>query len=277
MRYGGNTTCLYLEDGATRVIIDGGSGIANLGRQLLAEGLPLDLHLFVTHPHWDHVMGLPFFAPLYHGGNKVCVYGAESQSKSLHSILATQHLESTFPVRFQALAAEILARPLCAGQEVDINGMRVLTIQLNHPGMNLGYRFEGSAGGSFVILTDLAPIERNYLGDGMQERAADGALAFEQVYTTGLLNFVRGADLIYFDTNFTDDEIEGKLHWGHSTPTTALQLLSQLDHPPALVLSHHDPNHSDDFMDQLYEHTRRQGKQHGIEVLIGREREGFEL
>jgi phosphoribosyl 1,2-cyclic phosphodiesterase len=277
MRYGGNTTCLYLEDGANRVIIDGGSGIANLGRQLAAEEQPLDLHLFVTHPHWDHVMGLPFFAPLYLERTKVCVYGSDSQNKSLQSILATQHLESTFPVRFQSLAAEILTRPLTGGQQVDVSGLHVRTIQLNHPGMNLGYRFEGTEGGTFVILTDLAPIEQNHLGEGMRERAEDGALAFEQAYTDGLLDFVRGADLVYFDTNFTDDEIDGKLHWGHSTPTSALRLLAQLDQPPALVLSHHDPNHSDDFMDQLYAQTRQQAKQHGIEVLIGREREDFVL
>ena len=150
------------------------------------------------------------------------------------------------------------------------------TCQLNHPGYDLGYRFEAPSG-TFVILTDLAPIENNLLGAGMTEAAEGRQAQFEQDYYSGLVEFVRGADLVYHDTNFTDDEIEGRVHWGHSTPTHALALLSQLESPPGLILSHHDPDHSDDQLDAIYSATRSEGKSRGIEVLIAKEGGSFQL
>ena len=276
LRYGGNTTCLYLECGADRIVIDGGSGIAPLGKQLLDTGRGGQLSLFLTHPHWDHVMGLPFFAPLYSPQFCVKVYGADSETKTLESVLASQHTEGHFPIHFRALAATIETERLSSHSEVSVGQVRVRALQLNHPGVNLGYRFEAEAG-SFVILTDLAPIEGNHLGLGMSERAESRARAFEQDYRSELVEFLRGADLVYYDTNFTDDEIEGRIHWGHSTPSSALSVLAELRDGPALILSHHDPNHSDDFMDEVYRQTRSRGREQRTEVLISREGASFEL
>jgi phosphoribosyl 1,2-cyclic phosphodiesterase len=276
MRYGGNTTCLYLESGKDRIVIDGGSGVAPLGRKLVGSGEAGELNLFLTHPHWDHVMGLPFFLPLYTPGFDVRVYGSDSDNKTLEGVLSTQHAEDHFPVRFNALAAKVQINRLASRSEVQIGAVRVKACQLNHPGINLGYRFEGPDG-TFVILTDLAPIQGNILGHGMAERAEQRAKAFEQDYQSELIEFIRGADLVYYDTNFTDEEVQGRLHWGHSTPQHALDTLAELAAGPALILSHHDPNHSDDFMDGLYERTRAIGKTQHTEVLIAREGEGFTL
>jgi phosphoribosyl 1,2-cyclic phosphodiesterase len=276
VRYGGNTTCLYLECGNDRIIIDGGSGVATLGKQLVDSGASGQLHLFLTHPHWDHVMGLPFFAPFYAPGFAVRVYGADSDNKTLESVLSTQHAERHFPVPFGSLTTSVETQRLAPGEGVQVGSVRIRSLQLNHPGMNLGYRFEGPSG-TFVILTDLAPITGNVLGHGMVESAEGKARAFEQDYVSGLVEFLRGADLVYYDTNFTDDEIEGRFHWGHSTPTQALDVVSQLKDGPALILSHHDPNHSDDFMDALYAETRARGREQRVEVLIAREGESFDL
>ena len=109
------------------------------------------------------------------------------------------------------------------------------------------------------MLTDLAPIEDNHLGMGMQERSLEDPKGLEREYTEGLVEFIRGAALIMHDTNFTEEEIVGKRHWGHSTPEDALKLVSHLDNPPAIMLSHHDPNHTDDDMQHIYETTRRKG------------------
>lgn len=157
-----------------------------------------------------------------------------------------------------------------------VGAFHVRTIQLNHPGINLGYRFE-CAGGTFVILTDLAPIRGNHLGLGWAERASSNPSQFELDYQAGLVEFIRGADLVYHDTNFTDSEIEGHYHWGHSTPTYALELLAQVSASPVLVLSHHDPEHSDDFLDGFYEDARQRGKGMGVEVRIAREGGSFSL
>jgi ribonuclease BN (tRNA processing enzyme) len=269
MRYGGNTTCLLLEHGSEKVVIDGGSGIMPLGRQLMEQSEQGMLSLFLTHAHWDHVLGLPFFKPLYSAGYRVNVYGASTENRRLDDLLATQHADRFFPIRFHELAADIRIRTLSGGETVSLPGIEVSTMQLNHPGLDLGYRFQTKSG-VFVMLTDLAPIANNVLGHGMQDTGKcekDVATC----YTDALTEFVRGADVVVHDTNFTDQEIEGKVHWGHSTPSHALALLSALDQKPALVLSHHDPAHSDDFMDGFYDETRARGRELGVDVMVARE------
>lgn len=271
VRYGGNTTCLLVEHDGDSIVVDGGSGIARLGKQLVADGVR-EMSLVLTHPHWDHVMGLPFFKPLYTEGFKLDVYGADSENKTLGGLLAMQHHVGHFPVSFDALPAQVATHQLKPNDSVNVGGVRVRSFQLNHPGVDLGYRFE-AGGKAFVVLTDLAPVEDNLLGAGWAQQADGAVKEFERSYYEGLVEFVRGADVVYHDTNFTDDEIQGKVHWGHSTPTHALELMAQHDAPPALLLSHHDPSHDDDFMDGLVEATQKQGKALGVEVLVAREGE----
>ena len=277
MRYGGNTTCLELWTADDHVVIDGGSGIAPLGRELIVTaGGPMHLNLMLTHPHWDHVLGYPYFQPFYDPRFTIDIYGADSENKTLEAIFSTQHQAGNFPIGFDDLESSLKLNQLQPEQIVNLNTMQVRTIQLNHPGMDLGYRFEAN-GASVVFLTDLAPIEDNHLGVGMAEKAADNAKALEQDYYSALVEFVRGADLVLHDTNFTEEEIVGKRHWGHSTPQMAIQLLSELDAPPPLVLTHHDPDHSDEMMDEIYEQAKRDGKHDRVDVLIAKEGEVFEL
>jgi phosphoribosyl 1,2-cyclic phosphodiesterase len=273
LRYGGNTTCLLLESGSTKIVIDGGTGIVRLGREL-ERSSERRLHLVLTHPHWDHVLGLPHFAPFYSAGVEVDVYGSDSENRILQGILSRQHNDRNFPVPFAKLPATLRMHRIVARQSFELGGVRVRTLQLNHPGIDLGYRFEDESG-SFVVLTDLAPIEDNLLGAGMSDAAAGRARQFEQDYLSALCDFVRGADFVYHDTNFTAAEIEGRRHWGHSTPDDALALLGQHAAAPALILSHHDPDHSDETMDGIWAHTRRLGKERGIDVLIAAEGGSF--
>ena len=277
MRYGGNTTCFELWTNSAHLVIDGGSGIAPLGRQLADECQgPADLQLFLTHPHWDHVLGYPYFRPFYDERFSIQIHGADSETKTLEDIFSTQHKEGNFPVPFQELRAAISLQPLTPGTPVQTGDVEIRNIQLNHPGVDLGYRFQDD-GASVIVLTDLAPIGDNLLGDGMALLAEDNPRAFEQDHYGALVDFVRGADLVLHDTNFTEEEIVGKRHWGHSTPDDALKLLSHHDAPPALVLTHHDPAHSDEIMDAIYDEAKRKGREMGIDVLIAKEGEVFEL
>lgn len=276
MKYGGNTTCLSIEVGNQFFIIDGGTGIARLGQHLLSRHESQSFQLFLTHPHWDHVMGLPFFSPFYNPDYTVNIYGSDSENKRLEEIFSFQHKEQSFPIPFESLKANINLNQIDQGDIKQFEQVKVIAHRLNHPGVNLGYRVE-SPQGTFVLLTDLAPIENNYLGQGMAKQAEDNPKDFEDKYYNDLVSFIQGADLVMHDTNFTKDEIVGRHHWGHSTPEDALQLLSQLDQPPMLILSHHDPNHPDDMMDAIYEHTRLEGKRRGIEVMIAKEGGQFKL
>lgn len=277
--YGGNTTCFLLEDGGERIIIDGGTGLFPLGRQLVSEARPAEqLRVFLTHPHWDHVMGFPLFLPAYDSRFHIAIYGADSENKQLDQIFANQHRAGNFPVSFEKLNASLNFRRIVSGASIEAGAVSVRCLQLNHPGVDMGYRFTSRGNtGSIVILTDLAPIEGNHLGDGMAQAADGRARQFEQDYVSALVEFVAGADLVIYDTNFTEDEIVGKRHWGHSTPQEAMRILSHLDDPPALVLSHHDPGHDDATMDAIYEASRLEGKARGIEVFIAREGGVFEL
>ncbi|RLB53907.1 MAG: hypothetical protein DRI90_20735 [Deltaproteobacteria bacterium] len=276
-RFGGNTTCLFLRSGQDQIIIDGGSGLLPLGDRLARDcDARHRVHVFLTHPHWDHVVGFPFFRPAYDARFTITIYGADSENKKLEQIFQSQYRSGSFPVAFDALPARMGFHRLQAGDEVRLVDTTVRCIQLNHPGMDLGYRFD-SARGSIVILTDLAPIVGNILGLGMKERAADHPHAFEQDYQSMLVDFIKGADLVLYDTNFTEEEIVGKQHWGHSTPQEALQVLGHLDAPPGLVLAHHDPDHDDACMDEIYRLAGRAGGSQGIDVFIAKEGGSFEL
>lgn len=276
MKYGGNTTCLSIEAGGHFFIVDGGTGIARLGHSLLADRVHQTFQLFLTHPHWDHVMGLPFFSPFYNPDFTVNIYGADSENKHLKEIFSFQHKEQSFPVPFESLKAHIHLHQIDQGDVQHFDRIQVHSHRLNHPGVDLGYRFE-SPEGTFVMLTDLAPIEDNYLGQGMVAEAEADPKGFEARYYQALIDFVRGADLVMHDTNFTTEEMVGKRHWGHSTPEDALDLLSHLDAPPMLILSHHDPNHPDAMMDEIYTAVRTEGRRRGIEVMIAKEGGNFEL
>lgn len=272
MRYGGNTTCFELHEGDDRIVVDGGTGAVALGRELVhtERQAGAQVSLFLTHPHWDHVIGLPYFGPFYDEAFTIDVYGASSENRKLEAVLATQHEQAHFPVPFRELRAAIHVHELGPTSRVKLRSLEVSSMQLNHPGMDLGYRFE-SPSAVAIVLTDLAPIEDNHLGAGMAAAAEGAARAFEQDYYGALVEFVRGADIVLHDTNFTEDEIANRRHWGHSTPDEALRLLSHLDMPPALVLCHHDPDHSDATMDEIYEAAKKAGRRQATEVLIAKE------
>ena len=234
------------------------------------------LNVFLTHPHWDHILGLPYFKPFYSSRFNIRLYGSDSEGKTLEGVLATQHRPNSFPHAFEHLSANIATKQIHGGDSVSLISTAVSALQLNHPGFDLGYRFTTERG-TLCVLTDLAPIEDNFLGTGMKEAADGNASNFQNDYYSSLVEFVRGADLVYHDTNFTDEEIQGRHHWGHSTATDALKLLGELRAQPTLILGHHDPGHSDDQMDAIFAEVRARGRAQGTEVLVAREGGSFEL
>jgi len=206
VKYGGDTTCIEVRSAADEVIVvDAGSGIRRLGNKILGEKRT-DISMIFTHSHWDHILGFPFFKPIYSKNNRLHLYGCKRCQGNIKMMLGRVMLPPYFPVPYELVQAELTYNALCDTR--DIHGIEVTPITLSHPNMGQGYRFEES-GKSFVLLTDneLAHTHR-------------GGRSFDEY-----VEFARGADLLFHDAEYTPTEYERLTRgWGHSTYIDALEL-----------------------------------------------------
>jgi ribonuclease BN (tRNA processing enzyme) len=278
--YGGNSTCIQIQaQGELPLIMDGGSGIRVLGSTMLdgpfgaGEGRA---NILVGHTHWDHILGFPFFGPFYFEGNRFTLYSAGQSEADLPRILEGQHEELHFPVPFDELRAEMVFERIHPGKSFQLDGFTIRAIQLNHPGITLGFRIEHE-GAAVAIFTDTARIRSVQLGEGMaQEVERDGLQAFQERFVQGLVDFVRGVDLLVHDSHFLEDEIIGKEHWGHSTALDALALARE-GGVRRVMLFHHAPEHSDAVVDSKLEETRRAAAGSNVQVSAAREGMAVEI
>lgn len=271
VRYGGNSTCMSLGTSTgTTLIMDGGSGVVNLGHELMerefgrGEGKAL---ILVGHTHWDHILGYPFFTPFYQAGNQFTFVSAGQTGVSIREILSGQHHDLHFPVPFDDLAADIAYHEFSIGEVMRFGEVGIRTFQLNHPGLTVAYRVEAD-GQVCVIITDTARIHAARMGDGMGGPAPDPAFAAR--YTEALTVFCEGADLLVHDSHFFDHEIRDKEHWGHCTAEDALRLAERAG-VKRLALFHHAPEHSDAEVDQILQTTRDLGRNGAVDILAAAE------
>lgn len=236
--YGGNTSCVEVRFGETIFICDAGSGIRELGKDLLRrEPKPTELHLLITHAHWDHIQGFPFFAPAYSRENKIRIYGRSEGDDKRYQVLSGQMGSSYFPVSFGQMGAEFIFDHLKGGDR-EIDGVRVRSIALNHPGGSDGYVFEKD-GLKIAYLTD------NELEIDPEDRFPDpenkGGL---RRVPEALVEVVRDADLLIADAQYDDEQYAAKRGWGHSScfSVTALALRGGVKN---LAIFHHDPESTD--------------------------------
>jgi ribonuclease BN (tRNA processing enzyme) len=273
VRYGGNSTCLYLQtSGGTELIMDGGSGVVNLGHEMMdrefgrGEG---QATVLVGHTHWDHILGYPFFPPFYREGNRFTFVSAGQTGQSIQEILSGQHHDLHFPVPFDHLAASIEYHDFSIGERMRFGDAEVRTFQLNHPGLTVAYRIEADAA-AVLIITDTARIHASRLGDGMGGMDPDPA--FARRYTEALTVFAAGVDLLVHDAHFFEHEIRSKEHWGHSTGEDGL-ILARAAGIPSLALFHHAPEHSDAEVDTLLQNTRDLARLDDIRIFAAAEGE----
>jgi phosphoribosyl 1,2-cyclic phosphodiesterase len=237
--YGGHSSCVELETGeAHYVLCDLGSGVRPFGEAVLARHgakVPQTYHVFVSHMHWDHIMGLPFFAPAYIPGNRLCIYGGHA---TLEEALRRQQLPPSFPVDFSALRATIEFFRLEPDMRHLVAGMTVTLIRQYHSGDSYGYRFE-SGGRTVVYSTD----SEHKLAD---PRASEA-----------FVNFFRDADVVIFDAMYSlADAISVKADWGHSSNLVGVELCQRAG-ARHLCLFHHEPASSDDAISAVLKDTRR--------------------
>ncbi len=233
LRVGGNTACVdvVLPTGE-RFIFDAGTGIRNLGLAEAERPGQTDLHVFLTHFHWDHLQGLPFFQPLYSAGNTITFHSGWTAER-LREVLSGQMTNPYFPVRFDLLAAEMRFEQLLE-EPVGFGAAKIASFALNHPGGACGYTVD--AGGARVV----------YATDHEHGNPEADAR---------LLKAATGADVLIYDAQFTPDEYPSHAGWGHGTWLEATRVAKAAG-VRELVLFHHDPGHTDDEMERILAEAR---------------------
>jgi phosphoribosyl 1,2-cyclic phosphodiesterase len=264
-RYGGNTSCVAVSGNRDQlVILDAGSGIRLLGRELVrASNAAMNLDILLSHTHWDHIQGLPFFQPLNTKGNTVRIYGAAQAGVPLEEILDRQMDPVVFPVPLKALAADLTITEV-AGGTFEIDGFLVEAYRLRHPGNTLGYKLVPAKGGrTMAYLTD------NELGSG-------GSYDVGPDWYAGLVRFLQGVDTLIHDGMYSEAMIESRAGWGHSTPEQAIALAHEA-RCRRLVLFHHEPEHDDSAVDALLIGARSFAAAHAPGLVVDAAKEGMAL
>jgi len=273
VRYGGNTPSIEVHSpSGALVLLDAGTGIRELGRALIARanGSPITGDIFLTHAHWDHIQGIPFFAPAFQRGNRFTIWGAKSLAASIRRVVRDQMSPVVFPVAFEELAATFEFRELTDERHAS-DGFDVRAFPVRHPGGALGYRFV--ARGPDTVGSEQSPAFV-YISDN-ELRAAEPGASSER-WRARLIEFIRGARLLIHDATYTDAEYEEHRGWGHSTYGDAVSLALDAG-VETLALFHHSPDRADDELDVQVEECRRAVDASGRSLRVIAAAEGMEL
>ena len=251
LAYGGNTACFELRlDGPEVFVFDGGTGVRNLGQSLLKEfgGNPLCIKLFLTHFHWDHIQGIPFFAPLYAAHNHLTFFSAV-KNVPLQETLEGQMARPYFPVNFDSVAAKRNFVEVTEHQSLSAGGLTIYPFPLNHPQGCVGYRLEAH-GRVVVYASDLE----------------HGHAELDRV----VRDYAQDADVLIYDAQYTPEEYEAHRGWGHSTWLEGVRVAKDAN-AKQLILTHHDPTHTDNAVYNIV----RNAREHFENTVAARE--GYEI
>jgi len=241
--------------GAT-IIIDAGTGANALGKALMEQGRAARGHILISHTHWDHIQGLPFFAPLFVAEAEWHIYGPRGIGKTLQEVLAAQMDYAYFPVALNAFAAKLHYHEIVEGGFL-VEDVWITTQYLNHPALTVGYRLEAD-GASMVYASDHEPHDRG---------AAEGHLEPGKSGDAAHVEFIRAADLVIHDAQYTAAEYPAKIGWGHSTIEYAVDV-AMAANVKKVALYHHDPNRGDDAVDQLISTARERVAAAGDDLSV---------
>ena len=272
VRYGGNTTCIEVRsDDDSLIILDAGTGIFPLAQGLLAR-LPVQANIFITHTHWDHIQGLPFFVPLYIPGNRVRIHGAFDlvSMQGIEQVMNVQLQYSYFPIREAELKAGIEYETLTVGEHVTIGDATVTPVLMNHPVTDLGYRVECN-GKSVFFTGDHEPWLNIYAPE--DEGYAEYQTMIEQRQAE-LDAAIGPVDLLIVDAAYTQAEYPQKIGWGHGTFDTAIAMAKRIG-AKRLLCTHHEPTRSDDDLEKVFAEALARHPDPGCTVLLARE--GLEI
>lgn len=271
VRYGGQTSCVEVRaaSGET-VIVDAGTGMRQLGNKLAREanGQPANYHVLLSHVHWDHIQGLPFFSPAYIPGTRISVYALLTAANELDQVIGGITRHEFFPMPLEAVPAQFDFQKVEPGVDFVIGAFHITPIALNHPFGSVGYRIDGD-GSSVAYVADTAPFDKvlhkQHFLSGPEPLSDDDRLALSAM-RDALVARLKGVDTVIYDTHFLPEEYARFPHYGHSTPDQALEICRESG-VRRLVLYHHAPGHTDEQMDQVAATYLAKGAEIGIEVL----------
>ena len=258
IKYGGNTTCITIipeNDDFSPLIVDAGTGIRNLGKELQNRNHGLKLNILFTHCHWDHIQGFPFFAPANREGNTLTLYGCSWMGGVTKGSILTQMDSRNFPISYDALKAKVVFEEVC--KNTTLQGMRLSVMRINHPGAGLGLRFTNDSG-SIAFITDHELEDDPYIGANREET----------------IDFCRNADILIHDAQYLKKEmIKG---WGHSAIEDVFELAIESE-VNKLALFHHDPNRTDKELDDITDNLRKEIDKRKLKLELYGAQEGMEL
>ena len=274
--YGGNTSCVEVRADGEIIILDAGSGIRGLGLQLEEEfkGRPLNLTLLLTHTHWDHIQGFPFFAPAYNPKNRLTILGYEGAHQGLAQTMSGMMESPYFPVTLDELPAHVRIEEL-RDLEFTVGRVRVKARFVNHPGICVGYRLETS-GGSIAFIPDIEPFHRLRSRVAPGSPGHDASVEFARHEDHKLVEWLEDVDVLIMDAQYDVDEYQSHLGWGHACVDDVVTLAVQA-RVKQLFLFHHDPSHDDKKISRLVAHARQLAAQQGGVTLVEAAREAAEV
>jgi phosphoribosyl 1,2-cyclic phosphodiesterase len=251
VKYGGNTACVEVRIDKNILIFDAGTGIRNLGNQLVKEftNQPVTLHLFISHTHWDHIQGFPFFMPLYAKNFQVIVYGPPARDKSLKDLMKLQMDAEYFPVPLGDLNAQIVMQEM--REPLSIGNIRVNPFYLNHPAMTYAYRISDGER-SLTYATDNEPYRYTLHAARKDQGGSQYGAELDQKF----IDFSAGTDFLICEAQYTLDEYRSKVGYGHSPVESVVEFAIKAN-VKQLALFHHDPAHDDAAIDAMVTHARQ--------------------
>jgi phosphoribosyl 1,2-cyclic phosphodiesterase/CheY-like chemotaxis protein len=277
VNYGGNTSCIEVRVGGDIIILDAGTGIRKLGRVLAEEfkDRPFHLNLLITHSHWDHVQGFPFFQPAYNPQNELTIYGYEGAQQGLQKTLSSQMENPNFPITMRQMPGHIAIREL-KEMSFRVGAVAVKAHFVNHPGVCVGYRLFTPAG-SISYLPDVELFQQARTS-WKTVSGAGGRKEFRSVpqEDRSTLEFIRDSDVLILDAQYDASEYDQRIGWGHSCFEDSVTF-AMAGGVRRLFMFHHDPDHSDEKISRMAAHAREMAQRAHSPLIIEAAREGCEV